>query len=49
MDKYTSDKYSLLGYLLIQTGFESLEEYDKFKEKILKEADDFVAQNKKNK
>ena len=48
MDKYTSEKYSFLGYLLRQTGFNSLEDYDKFKEKTLTEMDQSIAKKKIN-
>jgi hypothetical protein len=55
MDKYTSDKYSLLGHSLRQCGFNSLEDYDKFKEETIAEMELSMptarcapAQNKKN-
>ncbi|BAQ67114.1 hypothetical protein [Geminocystis sp. NIES-3709] len=48
MDKYTSDKYSLLGHSLRQCGFDSLEEYDKFKDELIAEMEEMIAQDKKN-
>lgn len=48
MDKYTNDKFSVLGHSLRQCGFNSLEEYDTFREAVIKEADESIAKNKKN-
>ena len=48
MDKYTSDKYSLLGHCIKQCGFDSLEDYDKFRDESMAEMEEMIAQDKKN-